>query len=63
VTDLDRSNPSATRSLVWTLLVLCAVGNLAVSIYGGPLAVHLALGAATVLCIAALVRSYRRGRR
>jgi hypothetical protein len=61
VTDTDRQ-PSATRALVWTLLVLCTVGNLALSIYGGPLAAHAGLGVATVACIAALVAPYFRRR-
>jgi hypothetical protein len=64
VTDISRSHPSAaTRALVWTLLGLCGVGNLALSVYGGPLVAHAALGVATVLCITALAVSYLRGRR
>ena len=62
MTDIDRE-PSAARALVWTLLVLCTVGNLALSIYGGALAVHAVLGVATLLCIAALVAPYVRGKR
>lgn len=61
MTDIDRTGQSsATRALTWTLLVLCTVGNLALSIYGGPLAMHIGLGVATMLCIAALVVPYLR---
>lgn len=63
MTDIDRREPSPARALVWTLLVLCTVGNLALSIYGGALALHAVLGAATLLCIAALVVPYLRGKR
>jgi hypothetical protein len=63
VTDIDREGPSAARALVWTLLVLCTIGNLALSVYGGALAVHAVLGVATLLCIAALVAPYLRGKR
>ena len=59
--DTERHHPqSATRALTWTLLVLCTVGNLALSVYGGPLALLAALGVATVLCIGALVAPYLR---
>jgi hypothetical protein len=61
VTDIDRE-PSTTRALAWTLLLLCTVGNLALSIYGGALAVHAVLGVATLLCITALVLPYLRRR-
>jgi hypothetical protein len=57
-----QTHPSPTRALAWTLLVLCTVGNLAISIYGGPLVLHLALGVATLGCIAALVVAYVRSR-
>jgi hypothetical protein len=61
MTDVDQPRtPSATRALTWTLLVLCTVGNLALSAYGGPLAAHLVLGVATLLCIAGLVVPYLR---
>jgi hypothetical protein len=61
MTDVDRTVPSSpSRALAWTLLVLCTVGNLALSIYGGPLVAHLVLGTATLLCIAALVAPYLR---
>lgn len=64
MTDIDRSHPaSATRALVWTLLGLCGAGNLALSVYGGPLVAHLAVGVAAVVCIAVLAVSYLRGRR
>jgi hypothetical protein len=64
VTDIDRSSTSpATRALAWTLLLLCTVGNLALSVYGGPLVVHLGLGVVTLLCIAALVVPYLRTKR
>ena len=64
MTDIDRSSTSpATRALVWTLLLLCTVGNLALSIYGGPLVLHLGLGVVTLLCIAALVVPYLRTKR
>jgi hypothetical protein len=63
MTDIDRREPSATRALTWTLLVLCTVGNLALSIYGGALVLHAVLGVATLLCIAALVVPYLRGKR
>ena len=55
-----RPDPSPTRALFWTLLVLCTVGNLALSVFGGPLIAHLTLGVATVACIAALVAPYLR---
>jgi uncharacterized integral membrane protein len=57
-----QTHPSAVRALTWTLLVLCTVGNLAISIYGGPLVLHLVLGVATLACIAALVFAYVRSR-
>ncbi|MFB9360588.1 hypothetical protein [Actinoplanes nipponensis] len=60
MTDIDRNHPSAGRALAWTLLVLCTVGNLALSLYGGALVLHIALGVATVVCVAALVFTYLR---
>ncbi|MFI7542642.1 hypothetical protein [Actinoplanes sp. NPDC049599] len=63
MTDIDRPRPSAARALIWTLLGLCTVGNLALSLYGGPLAVHAVLGVATLLCIAALIATAVRARR
>jgi hypothetical protein len=63
MTDIDRREPSATRALTWTLLVLCTVGNLALSIYGGALVLHLVLGVATVLCITALVVPHLRAKK
>jgi hypothetical protein len=63
MTDIDRSHPSAGRALAWTLLVLCTIGNLALSIYGGALAVHAVLGVATLLCVGALVMPYLRTKR
>jgi hypothetical protein len=63
MTDIDRDNqPSAARALAWTLLGLCTVGNLALSLYGGAPALHIVLGVATLACIGVLVRPYlRRG--
>jgi hypothetical protein len=43
--------------------VLCTVGNLALSIYGGAVVLHLVLGVATVLCIAALVVPHLRAKK
>ena len=62
MTDINR-DPSPTRALAWTLLVLCTVGNLALSVYGGALALHAVLGVATLLCIAALVVPYLRAKK
>ena len=63
VTGTDRPHPSPARALFWTLLVLCTVGNLALSVFGGPLVAHLALGVATVACITALIAPYLRRNR
>jgi hypothetical protein len=63
MTDIDRTTqPSAGRALVWTLLVLCTIGNLALSLYGGALVLHLVLGVATLACIGALVLPYLKKR-
>jgi hypothetical protein len=64
MTDVNRANPSTTtRTVMWSLLALCAVGNLVLSTSGGPLVAHFALGVAALLCIAGLTVSYLRGRR
>jgi hypothetical protein len=57
------SRTSRTRTVAWVLLLLCAAGNMAVSVRGGALVVHLVLGVATLLCIATLVAPYLRGTR
>ncbi|MFI1031746.1 hypothetical protein [Streptomyces sp. NPDC020951] len=60
--------PGATRAdvlrvLLWALLVISAVGNTVASYAAASTQVHLALGAVTALCVAALVAQRLRGRR
>lgn len=59
----ERPRTSPTRTVAWALLLVCAAGNMAVSVLGGALAVHAVLGVATLLCIATLVAPYLRGTR
>ena len=63
MTDIDRNHPSAGRALAWTLLVLCTIANLALSIYGGAPVLHAVVGVATLLCLVALVLPYVRRKR
>ena len=43
------------RGLVWLVLVVSVVGNSVSSFAGASTTVHLALGIATALCVAALI--------
>jgi len=63
MTDPDRPQTSPARTAAWALFLACTAGNLALSLRGGALAVHAALGVATLLCIAALAAPYLRGTR
>ncbi|AGZ42255.1 hypothetical protein [Actinoplanes friuliensis] len=56
----EQNTPSPRRTAVWALLILCAVGNVIVSLRGASLVVHLVLGIVTVACIVALVVPYVR---
>ncbi len=51
---------AAVRWLLWTLLAVSLAGNTVVSLGDGSVAVHLALGAVAVLCLAALAATSRR---
>lgn len=59
----DRPRRSPARTVVWVLFVACTAGNTALSVRGGALVVHLALGVATLLCLAALAAPHLRGTR
>ena len=56
--------PSRTLpALTWAVLVACVMGNTVASLAGAPLAVYLALGAGTAVCVAALTAVHLRTRR
>ncbi|TXL92774.1 hypothetical protein OIE71_08865 [Streptomyces sp. NBC_01725] len=52
-----------TRTLLWLVLVISAVGNMVASYSGSGTPVHLVCGAVTALCVTALVVQRLRGRR
>lgn len=54
---------SLAAGLLWALVVISALCNLAASFGGGNTGVHLACGAVTVLCGGTLVVRNLRGRR
>jgi hypothetical protein len=53
----------ALRSVLWVVVVISTVANMAASYSGAHLWVHLACGLATVLCAGTLVVRNLRGRR
>ncbi|MHC3470105.1 hypothetical protein ACYF6T_15470 [Streptomyces sp. 7R007] len=57
------SRADLVRVLLWLLLVVSAVANMAASYAGSGLGVHLACGAVTALSAAVLVVRRLRGRR
>ncbi|WP_073946416.1 hypothetical protein [Streptomyces kebangsaanensis] len=70
LTRSDRPSPSpgltrgdVLRSLLWIVVVMSAVANMAASYGGADTWVHLVCGAVTVLCGGTLVVRSLRGRR
>ncbi|MEV2210877.1 hypothetical protein AB0H86_05125 [Streptomyces sp. NPDC050997] len=62
--DSDRlTRGDVARTLLWIVVVVSAVANMAASFGGADTWVHLACGALTVLCGGALVVRSLRGRR
>ncbi|MFD3520223.1 hypothetical protein [Streptomyces sp. NPDC058653] len=51
------------RALLWLVLVVSAVGNMAASYSGSGAPAHLVCGGVTALCVIALVAQRLRGRR
>ncbi|WP_035858122.1 hypothetical protein [Cryptosporangium arvum] len=62
MSDHSTSTPQVLRPLLWVLLTIGMVGNLASSLLGGPVAVHTAFGALTVVSGIALAVNYLRKR-
>ncbi|MEU0697762.1 hypothetical protein ABZ349_27780 [Streptomyces niveus] len=59
----DLTRAGVTRTLLWVVLVISAVGNMVASYSGSGTPVHLTCGAVTALCVTALVVLRLRGRR
>ncbi|MGC9378360.1 hypothetical protein [Streptomyces sp. MH13] len=57
------SRGDVLRALLWAVVVVSAVANMAASLAGAPTAVHLASGVVTVLAAGTLVVRGLRGRR
>ncbi|MFH8975062.1 hypothetical protein [Streptomyces sp. NPDC017890] len=57
------SRGEVLRTLLWAVVVVSAVANMAASLAGAPTAVHLASGVVTVLAAGTLVVRGLRGRR
>ncbi|WP_314221787.1 hypothetical protein [Streptomyces zaehneri] len=57
------SSGDIARTLLWAVVVISAVTNMAASFGGAGTWVHLACGAVTVLCAGTLVVRNLRGRR
>ncbi|MER5940838.1 MULTISPECIES: hypothetical protein [unclassified Streptomyces] len=57
------SGADLARTVLWVVLVLSVVGNMAASYAGAATPAHLACGAVTALCVTALVVQRLRDRR
>ncbi|MGC9497689.1 hypothetical protein [Streptomyces sp. WG7] len=57
------SRGDVLRTLLWAVVVVSAVANMAASLAGAPTVVHLASGVVTVLAAGTLVVRGLRGRR
>ncbi|MFG2680370.1 hypothetical protein [Streptomyces sp. NPDC048392] len=57
------SRGDVLRTVLWAVVVVSAVANMAASLAGAPTAVHLASGVVTVLAAGSLVVRGLRGRR
>ncbi|MFF2188979.1 hypothetical protein [Streptomyces sp. NPDC058155] len=59
----DITRAGVTRTMLWLVLVISAVGNMVASYGGSGTPAHLVCGAVTALCVTALVVQRLRGRR
>jgi hypothetical protein len=57
-TTRPRDRGAVLRALVWTVLVISAVGNSVSSFAGLPTLVHLAFGVVSAICIVVLSLQY-----
>ncbi|MEV6167936.1 hypothetical protein AB0L99_06880 [Streptomyces sp. NPDC051954] len=57
------SGGDLARTILWVVLVISVVGNMAASYTGAATHIHLASGTVTALCATALVIQRLRGRR
>ncbi|GAA0229106.1 hypothetical protein [Cryptosporangium japonicum] len=62
MSEQSTSTPSILRPLFWVLLTIGLIGNLAMSLLSGPMAIHTAFGALTVVSGVVLAVHYLRKR-
>ncbi len=60
MTEQQPQAPSIVRTALWVALIVCAVGNAALSLNDASTTMHLALAVLTTLCLAGLIVSHVR---